>query len=183
MNRMRVGGKLTQGDSEKLLSLRISDVENKHGKASANKIRKKAVFLFLTNKQCSRHNIICLRETCGDTNPAVVLCTQSHGPADGNAVGSHFPSMQGSRPHDSIICVHAKVALHSKNICPFWGLHIGACGVVKEIVFGKGCSPNRGDSPLYVVVDFPKYCGPAWDVSNPTVSCTSHLPDLRMYHH
>ena len=183
LNRLRVGDKLTQGDSNKLLSLHISAIEKKHGKAPADEIRKKAVFLFLTNQQCARRNIICLGKTCDNTNPAVVLPTQRHGPINGNAVESHFPSGRGSWPQTSTICVNAKVALRSKNICPLWGLHIGACGVVKEIVFGKGCSPNRGDSPLYVVVDFPKYCGPPWDVSNPTVSSTSPLLDERMYHH
>ena len=51
-----------------------------------------------------------------------------------------------------------------------FGLHSGACRTVDEIVFKKGENPNNGDLPLYVVVDFPLYCGPVWDTKNPTVS-------------
>ena len=182
LDRLRTGTKLTEVDSNKLLSLRMSAVADKHGEVLAAEIRRKAVFLFLTNKQCFRHNLLCLSETCGNRNPAVVLCTRSRGPVDGKAVGSHFSSKRAG-PQYSTICVNAKVALHSKNICPLWGLHIGACGVVKEIVFSRGCAPHEGDSPSYVVVDFPKYCGPAWDVSNPTVSFTNHLSAKRMYQH
>ena len=70
-------------------------------------------------------------------------------------------------PSGALICVGAKVALDNKNFCPVWGLHNGACGTVKEIVFDKKKNPNNGDLPMYVVVDFPLYCGPAWDRDNP----------------
>ena len=98
-----------------------------------------------------------------------ILRTQSAGPVGGKAVKSHF-DYKSKVPGTSIICVDAKVALENRNFCPIWGLHNGACGIVREIVFGKGCSPHTGDFPLYVVVEFPQYCGPPWDTSNPTVS-------------
>ena len=88
LDRLRTGSKLTKRDSKKLLSLRISAITDKHGEVPVAEIRRKAVFLFLTNKQCFRHNLLCLSEICGPGNPAVVLCTRSCGPVDGTAVAS-----------------------------------------------------------------------------------------------
>lgn len=179
LNRLRVGDKLTRRDGQKLMSLHILALATKHGNEAANNICKNAVFLYVTENECLRPNLIYLSETCSKKNPAVILFKKSIGP-NGSSVGGHFSSKRSS-PRDSIICVNATVRLHSKNICPLWGLHIGACGVVKEIVFAKGCSPANGDSPSYVIVDFPKYCGPQWDASNPTVSPNNRLSDQRMH--
>ena len=66
----------------------------------------------------------------------------------------------------SKIRIGAKVAKNRRNFCPILGLHSGVCGTVDEIVFKKGENPNNSDLPLYVVADFPLYCGPAWDAKN-----------------
>ena len=127
------------------------------------------MFLFFTNEKRIRHNLKCLAEACGKTYPVAILRTHSIGPVGGIAVKSHF-DFKSKVPDTSIICVDAKVAIENRNFCPIWGLHNGACGIAREIVLGKGYSPHTGDFPLYVVVEFPQYCGPPWDMSNPTVS-------------
>jgi hypothetical protein len=71
------------------------------------------------------------------------------------------------------LCVGARVAIDNHNFNPIWGLHNGACGIVEEIIFQQGKSPNSGDLPLYVVVNFPLYDGPVWDVKSPKVSNVS----------
>ena len=168
LNRLRIGDIMTREDVKKLLSLHIDAIEKRHGRDVTQAIRKKAMFLFFTNEKRIRHNLKCLAETCGPNNPVAILRTQSGGPVGGKAVASHFDS-KSKVPDTSIICVDAKVALENRNFCPIWGLHNGACGIVREIVYAKGCSPHTGDFPLYVVVEFPQYCGPPWDTSNPTV--------------
>ena len=65
----------------------------------------------------------------------------------------------------------ARVALEGVNYNPIWGLYNGACGNVKEIIFKDNENPNDGYMPLYVVVEFPGYTGPPWDIQNPT-----HVP-------
>ena len=127
------------------------------------------MFLFFTNEKCIRHNVKRLAETCGKKNPVAILRTQSTGPVGGRAVVSHFDN-KSKVPGTSIICVDAKVPLKNRNFCPIWGLHNGVCGIVRENVYGKGCSSPHWDFPLYVVVEFPQYCGPLRDMSNPTVS-------------
>ena len=53
-----------------------------------------------------------------------------------------------------LLCINAKVAIKGYNFYPKWGLHNGAMGTVKEIVFREGKNPNNGDLPEYVVVQF-----------------------------
>ena len=72
-------------------------------------------------------------------------------------------------PSTSLICVGCKVSIHSRNLKPDWGLHNGACGIVHEIIFQKDKNPNHGDLPHYMVVEFPLYCGPVWDLDNPKI--------------
>ena len=40
-----------------------------------------------------------------------------------------------------------------------------------EITFKEDCNPNEGALPEYVIVDFPNYRGPPWDLEN-----KSHVP-------
>ena len=52
------------------------------------------------------------------------------------------------------LCVNAEVAIKGRNFYPKWGLHNGASGTVRQIVFAEGNNPNNGDLPEYVVVEF-----------------------------
>ena len=64
-------------------------------------------------------------------------------------------------PSSVCLCIGCQVELTGKNLNPEWGLFNGSMGTVIDIVFDKEKSPNKGDLPLYVLVDFPLYCGPA----------------------
>ncbi len=53
---------------------------------------------------------------------------------------------------------------------PQWSLYNGSIGTVEEIIFEKGENPNQGHQPKYVVVHFPSYSGPVWDLNHPKVN-------------
>ena len=57
------------------------------------------------------------------------------------------------------ICKTAKVALIGCNIAPAVGLYNSTLGVVEDIVYKEGETPNLGDLPAYVLVNFSQYCG------------------------
>ena len=166
--RLRIGANILDEDVEKLLSLHLSNsMEKRHPKAVIDAIKKDAIYLYYTNEKRIRKNLERLAEVSGPDNPVAMLRPQSTGPSGGKGISKHFENQMAET---SKICIGAKVAIDSRNFCPMFGLHSGACGTVDEIVFKKGENPNNGDLPLYVVVDFPLYCGPAWDTKNPTVS-------------
>ena len=63
------------------------------------------------------------------------------------------------------LCEEARVIL-IHNLAVEHGLMNGTQGIVKQIVFAHGCHPNHEDAtkrmPNAVVIDFPKYAGPAF---------------------
>ena len=63
------------------------------------------------------------------------------------------------------LCEQARV-IQIHNLGVEFGLMNGTQGVVQQIVFAKGCHPRHEDpkyrAPEAVVVDFPKYAGPAF---------------------
>jgi hypothetical protein len=165
ISKVRIREELSEEEVSKLLSLHTDRIIQRHGAEVMHEIEEKAVYLFFRNEPRIRHNITMLHK-CHDANrPVGFFKVQSRG-AHGKAIASHFNS---PAPETSIFCVGSKVAIDGKNFCPEWGLHNSACGIVDEIVFKKGENPNKGDLPLYTVVDFPAYKGPAWDTNNPTV--------------
>ena len=60
------------------------------------------------------------------------------------------------------------VALTGWNACPEWGLYHGTIGKIIDIVFKEDESPNEGNLPQYIIVDFLQYKGPIFDINNPT---------------
>uniref|UniRef100_A0A7M5XH24 ATP-dependent DNA helicase n=2 Tax=Clytia hemisphaerica TaxID=252671 RepID=A0A7M5XH24_9CNID len=72
----------------------------------------------------------------------------------------------GQIPPKATIAVNSKVILtkNQKAFTPY-GLHNGAVGIVKAILYEKGTSPPQ--LPTAVIVYFPRYTGPAWDINNP----------------
>ena len=169
LSRLRLGMDLTEDDIAKLLSLHLDVIKRVHSPAVVKDIESKAVYLFYTNEKRIRHNLEQLKKHSGPTTPVALLQMQSQNASGGKGISGHF-GFTDKGPESSMICIGAKVALQNKNFCPMWGLHNGACGIVHEIVFEKGKSPNNGDLPAYVVVEFPLYCGPTWDMRNPKAS-------------
>ena len=107
-----------------------------------------------------------LSMTNSKDNPTAVCMPISSSKTFGKGVMRHF-GKKDKTGKASLLCKRCKVSINGKNFYPLWGLHNGACGEVEEIIFAEEASPNRGDLPLYVVVNFPLYRGPAWDLNSP----------------
>jgi len=151
---------------KRLMNLRLDRIRAVHGTKVVEDIEEKAIYLFYKNEKRIRHNMKMLARNQSQANPVALLKARSMNHCFGKGISSHFDS---EAPVSCMICVGCKVALENKNFYPEWGLHNGACGTVKEIVFEKGKTPNNGDLPKYVVVEFPLYCGPIWDLGNKKV--------------
>ena len=134
-----------------------------------NQIEKDAMFLFTRNILVVNKNLEMLDATSGIQNPvARIVCDYPRTKhQSGKGIKNHFSD---DLPTVCLICVGAKVALSNKNFNPIWGLFNGARGTVISIAYARGKSPNNGDMPEYVIVDFPHYSGPAFWADHPTVS-------------
>lgn len=167
INRVRLGTDVTDDDVKKLQSLHLENIRKEHGDEVVKEIEDQAIYLFWTNAKRIRHNLEKLVQMNSDDNPTAVIKPIGKGIKYSKSIRSHFTS---DIPTASLLCVKAKVCIKGCNFSPMLGLHNGACGTVREIVFGKGKNPNNGDHPLYVVVHFPQYKGPVWDIDHPKVT-------------
>jgi hypothetical protein len=133
------------------------------------------VYLYYTNLKKDIKNLEMLGKLATPENPVAIIKPKTAGPRAGKSIAKHFPTSKA--PTCAFLCIGARVAINAVNYYPTWGLYNGACGSVVEIVFAKpNANPNEGDIPDYVVVDFPSYRGPPWDICNPT-----HIPIPRAY--
>ena len=167
---VRLQADLSKHQSDKLLSLSIEAFQDRHGMQARREMEDKAVHLFYTNEKRIRHNIRQLSRHCSREKPVAFIQSQNFNNITGKADSRHW-GKDDDPPGTTLLSIGAVVAIQHRNFNPLWGLHNGACGKVIEMVFKKGDSPNDGHLPQYVVVDFPHYCGPPWDKSNPT-----HVP-------
>lgn len=165
--KLRVAADLSEKEQQKLLNLHLNNIRARHGEETVEKIKDKSIYLFFRNNKRIMKNMEMLIEKTSKDNPVAICQTQSKGQFNGKGIKSHYKN--SDIPTSAMLAINAKVALENRNFCPQWGLHNGAVGTVKEIVFKKGESPNKGNLPDYVVVDFPQYTGPTWDCDNPTV--------------
>ena len=139
---------------------------------SLHKIRQleqDAMFLFPKKDMVMNKNLQMLDSISNSTNPvAKITCDYPRTKHEsGKGINSHFNK---DMPTVCLICVKAKVTLCNKNFNPRWGLFNGARGTVIKIAYAKGKTPNNGDMPEYIIVDFPHYSGPAYFANQPTVS-------------
>ena len=158
-------GKPSDEDIRKLQSLSMKQMRKVHGDGVVDLIERDALYLFAYAAPIKERNLTSVARVCDATNPIAVVKSRSTG-INGRGIHKHFDS---GTPVSTVLAREAKVAIIGRNFYPKWGLHNGACGTVKEIVFARGQNPNRGDLPSYVVVDFPAYSGPAWDSEHPQV--------------
>ena len=126
---------------------------------------KDALFLFALKKPKNILNEQRLHETHFQRHPVarIKARTMSHGKRVSN--NSHYDS--DAAPPLVFLCIDAQVCLTGHNVCPEWGLFNGSVGTVKDVVFHKDETPNRGDLPAYVLVEFSVYKGPVFDPKNP----------------
>ena len=129
---------------------------------------KDALFLFALKKPKQILNHQKLREIHSSSNPvARIKATTVNRFGKIVSYNSHYDNE--SAPPLVYLCIGAKVALTGQNICPEWGLFNGTIGIIMDIVFKEGESPNTNDLPLYVLVEFSLYKGPPFDHTNPKV--------------
>jgi PIF1-like helicase len=172
MQRVRLGTGITDADFEKIQSLHLSNIRENHGDEIVNRIEEDAVYVFWTNEKRVRHNFHRLSLMSSAHNPTAIIKPTGCNAKTGKSIASHFDSSITA----SLVCVGAKVCIQGKNFLPQWGLFNGVCGTVQEIVFAEGDNPNHGKHPKYVVVTFPQYVGPTWDLDNPKVTKTRLYP-------
>ena len=168
LQKLRTAQSLDDEEIDRLLNLHLDKVRQNHGQEAVDKIEQECIYLFYRNNPRIMKNLEMLIAKCSPTNPVAVCRTKSSGLHNGMAITSHFKN--SNIPTSALLSIGTKVALENKNFCPIWGLHNGAVGIVNEIIFEKDDTPNNGDLPSYVVVNFPQYVGPVWDQDNPTVS-------------
>jgi hypothetical protein len=162
--RVRLGHDIHDADVDKIMSLHLDVIRDKHGPEVVSEIEKKAVYLFWINEKRMMLNHQRLLELTSDDNPAAIIRPWGHGQGTKQCVKSHFI---GDQPSSLLIFISAKECIQGSNFWPQWGLLNGACGTVEEIVFQTRKNPNMGHHPKYVVVNFPQYLGPKWDKESP----------------
>lgn len=159
-------GILEEINAHILMKLKLENIKSEKTKED---IKKDAMYLYANKEPMYEHNYNMLSKQCSQDNPVALLKPKFTSlTSKKQATMKHFS--EESTPQATIFCRGAIVCLNSKNFEPGWGLYNGAIGKVDESVFEDGKSPNAGDFPLYIAVDFPQYTGPTWDENNPTVS-------------
>ncbi len=126
-----------------------------YGEALLRDMTENGIFVFPTHDAESSHN------------NRQLLKANVHAPvATVNAVnsGSHAKSARSDKAGGLLttlnLCVGAKVMLTSNILVPY-GLFNGSMGVVRDIVYFDGRTPQTGNSlPDVVMVSFPKFNGP-----------------------
>jgi hypothetical protein len=157
---------LSKDDAQYLCSFHLHN-KDRFNSNDKTKIEKNALYLYANKEPKDIHNSFALLKANTDDNPVAKLkasTTKRNGMEPGNS--AHYePDRVPPRVN---LCKTAKVQLTGCNPRPEWGLYHGSRGTVIDIVFAAGESPNNNDLPLYVLVDFPQYCGPVFDPQNRT---------------
>lgn len=125
--------------------------------------------IYLTDNRCFcastfhiEHNLDRLCKESSKTNPVALIKAKT---TRGSGASKH--TFGEVAPPACMLCRGAWVALDVCNLKPKWGLHRNAHGVVIDIIYDPGKSPNDGDLPRYIIVEVPKYCGPVWYPDHP----------------
>ena len=79
MDRLRLGTDIQDRDVDKLMSLRLDRIRDRHGDHYARDIENRAMYLFYRNDKRNRHNIQQLINCSSKTNPVAVIRSRSHG--------------------------------------------------------------------------------------------------------
>lgn len=172
--RMATEEEMPQKYVDRLTGLHLDVMKKKHGEDVMEEMIKGFTYIFYRNQDRTLHNMRQIAKECSPENPIARTQLVCKGKNSGKSKQSHFG--RGDPPETSMFCIGSLCSVQGQNFCPTWGLHNHACGTVEEIVYKDGDNPNNGDLPDYVVVNFPQYCGPAWDKNNPKVRLpTNHL--------
>ena len=157
-DRIRIGSP-NKKDIETILSLNIHRLtmdERAHVETD-----KGTIHIFATRKQCAEYNLNNIYKQQSEANPVAMIKNKL------SKSSKRSDSDLNCIPKTTILCRRAKVCIRGKNFNPQLGLFNGSIGTVIEIVYKPGQSPNKGQFPHYVIVDFPSYTGPSYDSRHP----------------
>ena len=148
---------MTQEDVQTLLELDLD--HNKYTPHERKEIEMNATYVFAFKEARDKLNSLKLRSANLNGNPVARIKSKTIRHC-GRPVSneSHFDSDR--QPNRVLICKDARVTINGYNPDPKNGLFHGSLGIVRDIVFKTGESPNNGDLPIYVLVELYQYCGP-----------------------
>ena len=148
---------MTQDDVQTLLELDLD--HNKYTPHERKNIEMDATYVFAFKEARDKLNTLKLRSANLDGNPVARIKSETIRHC-GRTVSneSHFDSDR--QPNRVLLCKNARVTINGCNPDPKNGLFHGSLGIVRDIVFKNGESPNHGNLPVYVLVEIHQYCGP-----------------------
>ena len=148
---------LTEDDVQSLLEL---DLAHKTFTDTQRKlIELEATYIFANKEPRDRLNSLKLKIINTKSNPVARIKSKTCKLRGGKQVTnqSHFDIDR--QPNMVLICKDARMTLNGYNPDPKNGLFHGSLGIVRDIVYDIEKSPNLGDFPAYVLVEFYQYCG------------------------
>lgn len=96
-------GETTEEDIDRLMSLHLEEMKDKHGMAIVDEILKKSIYLYAFNKDIHAENIAQICHIATEENPIAIVQTKSKGVKTGKAIKSHFPSGDNTS-ESSLLC-------------------------------------------------------------------------------
>ncbi len=148
---------ITKEDAQYICSFCINNLKNFSESEVQELQDDTTLFLFANKDPRNRWNREHLFKQHSAENPVAII--HSYTTKNGKQISHSNHYEKDQLPDTGEICREAKVQLTGANLYPRKGLYNGAMGVVKDIVFDKSHSPNFGDFPLYVLVEFSQYNG------------------------
>jgi GTPase SAR1 family protein len=148
---------ITKEDAKYLCSFCINNLKNFSESEVQELQDDTTLFLFANKEPRNRWNREQLFKQHSADNPVAIM--KSYTTKNGKQISHSGHYEKDQIPDSAEICREAKVQLIGANLYPQRGLYNGAMGIVKDIVFDKSHSPNFGDFPLYVLVEFSQYNG------------------------
>ena len=120
-------------------------------------IIKRSVHVFANKEPMEAHNDLCLFRDSSDQNPVVKSIDT------GNKSSKTVTHLVTSGLSKTVLLTRGcKVCLNGRNLWPEWGLFNNSLGMVIDIIYEDGKTPNNKKLPKYVLVDFPSYTGPVF---------------------
>lgn len=170
-----VNQELSEEDVQRLLGLDINHPS--FTKKQREEIEETSLYLFACKEPRDALNAKMLLKANLQGNPVAKIRSKTIDRNHGREVTRSWHFDNDRTPNILQICKTAKVGLSGCNIAPAVGLYHGALGVVEDIVYEGTKSPNLGDMPAYVLVNFSQYCGeeliPGRKTSVPIVPTTT----------
>ena len=154
-------------DQDFLMDLHLEDLNVKYTSKEQQELKENGICLFAKKETRNIHNAEMLARQSIKPKKTVSIIksiTIKNGLQRSN--NDHYDPDR--TPPVTLLSNGCLVQLTGWNACPDWGLYHGTIGKIIDIVFRENESPNKGNLPRYIIVDFPQYKGPIFDKNNPT---------------